>query len=196
MQSDQPPRDGQTADPAGGDQPDAMSALSVSAPFIHRPIATSLLGIAVLMGGLLGYSQLPVSSLPLVDFPTVQVSTQLPGANPDTISALVTAPLERQFGQIPSLSMMMSQSSFGISQITLQFDLNRDIDGAAQDVQAAINAARSTLASESAVSADLFEGQPRRCPDRHHRADVAHDLAAPTIRRCRRHAAWRSGSPR
>jgi multidrug efflux pump len=122
-----------------------MSALSVSAPFIRRPIATSLLGIAVLMGGMLGYSQLPVSSLPLVDFPTVQVSTQLPGANPDTIAALVTAPLERQFGQIPSLAMMTSQSSFGISQITLQFDLNRDIDGAAQDVQAAINAARSTL---------------------------------------------------
>ena len=122
-----------------------MSALSVSAPFIRRPIATSLLGLAVLMGGMLGYSQLPVSSLPLVDFPTVQVSTQLPGANPDTIAALVTAPLERQFGQIPSLAMMTSQSSFGISQVTLQFDLNRDIDGAAQDVQAAINAARSTL---------------------------------------------------
>jgi multidrug efflux pump len=122
-----------------------MSALSVSAPFIRRPIATSLLGIAVLMGGVLGYSQLPVSSLPLVDFPTVQVSTQLPGANPDTIAALVTAPLERQFGQIPSLAIMTSQSSFGISQVTLQFDLNRDIDGAAQDVQAAINAARSTL---------------------------------------------------
>ena len=122
-----------------------MSALSVSAPFIRRPIATSLLGLAVLLCGVLGYSQLPVSSLPLVDFPTIQVSTQLPGANPDTISALVTAPLERQFGQIPSLAMMTSQSSFGISQITLQFDLNRDIDGAAQDVQAAINAARSTL---------------------------------------------------
>jgi multidrug efflux pump len=122
-----------------------MSALSVSAPFIRRPIATSLLGRAVLMGGMLGYSQLSVSSLPLVDFPTVQVSTQLPGANPDTIAALVTAPLERQFGQIPSMAMMTSQSSFGISQVTLQFDLNRDIDGAAQDVQAAINAARSTL---------------------------------------------------
>ena len=95
-----------------------MSALSVSAPFIRRPIATSLLGLAVLMGGMLGYSQLSVSSLPLVDFPTVQVSTQLPGANPDTIAALVTAPLERQFGQIPSMAMMTSQSSFGISQVT------------------------------------------------------------------------------
>jgi multidrug efflux pump len=119
--------------------------MSVSAPFIRRPIATSLLAFAVMLGGWLGYWWLPVSSLPQVDFPTIQVSTQLPGASPDTIAALVTAPLERQFGQIPSLSVMTSSSSFGISQITLQFDLGRDIDGAAQDVQAAINAAGSTL---------------------------------------------------
>jgi len=119
--------------------------MSVSAPFIRRPIATSLLAFAVMLGGWLGYWWLPVSSLPQVDFPTIQVSTQLPGASPDTIAALVTAPLERQFGQIPSLSLMTSSSSFRISQITLQFDLGRDIDGAAQDVQAAINAAGSTL---------------------------------------------------
>ncbi len=119
--------------------------MSVSTPFIRRPIATSLLGFAVMLGGWLGYWQLPVSSLPQVDFPTIQVTTQLPGASPDTIAALVTAPLERQFGQIPSLSVMTSSSSFGISQVTLQFDLNRDIDGAAQDVQQAINAAGSTL---------------------------------------------------
>jgi multidrug efflux pump len=118
---------------------------SVSAPFIHRPIATSLLGVAVLIGGLLGYAFLPVSSLPQVDFPTIQVTTQLPGASAETTSALVTAPLERQFGKIPSLSTFTSASSFGISQITLQFDLNRDIDAAAQDVQSAINAAASTL---------------------------------------------------
>jgi multidrug efflux pump len=119
--------------------------MSVSTPFIRRPIATSLLGVAVMLGGWLGYWSLPVSSLPQVDFPTIQVTTQLPGASPDTIAALVTASLERQFGQIPALSTMTSSSSFGISQITLQFDLNRDIDGAAQDVQAAINAAGSTL---------------------------------------------------
>jgi multidrug efflux pump len=119
--------------------------MSVSTPFIRRPIATSLLGIAVMLGGWLGYFSLPVSSLPQVDFPTIQVTTQLPGASPDTMVALVTAPLERQFGQIPSLSTMTSSSSYGISQITLQFDLNRDIDGAAQDVQAAINAAGSVL---------------------------------------------------
>src|SRR3954471_11097890 len=118
-----------------------MAGMSVSAPFIRRPIATSLLGIATLLGGILGYWLLPVASLPQVDFPSIQVTTQLPGASPDTITALVTAPLERQFGQIPSLALMTSSSSYGISQVTLQFDLGRDIDGAAQDVQAAINAA-------------------------------------------------------
>ncbi|HXW26712.1 MAG TPA: efflux RND transporter permease subunit [Xanthobacteraceae bacterium] len=119
--------------------------MSVSTPFIHRPIATSLLGVAVMLGGWLGYWWLPVSSLPQVDFPTIQVTTQLPGSSPDVTASLVTAPLERQFGQIPSLTLMTSASSYGISQITLQFELNRDIDGAAQDVQAAINAAGSTL---------------------------------------------------
>ncbi|RAI26715.1 efflux RND transporter permease subunit, partial [Rhodoplanes serenus] len=110
-----------------------------------RRIATSLLGVAVMLGGLLGYWLLPVASLPQVDFPTVQVTTRLPGASADTMAALVTAPLERQFGQIPALDSMVSSSSYGISQVTLQFDLGRDIDAAAQDVQAAINAAGSTL---------------------------------------------------
>ncbi len=119
--------------------------MNVSAPFIARPIATSLLGVAVMLVGMLGYWLLPVASLPQVDFPTIQVTTQLPGANAETMASLVTAPLERQFGQIPALSTMTSSSSFGISQITLQFDLNRDIDGAAQDLQSAINAAGSTL---------------------------------------------------
>lgn len=119
--------------------------MNVSAPFIARPIATSLLGVAVLLAGLLGYARLPVSPLPQVDFPTIQVTTQLPGANPDIVASLVTASLERQFGQIPALQTMSSQSSFGLSQITLQFDLDRDIDAAAQDVQSAINASASTL---------------------------------------------------
>ncbi|GGH13016.1 acriflavine resistance protein B [Alsobacter metallidurans] len=119
--------------------------MSISSPFIHRPIATSLLGLAVLIAGVMGYLNLPVSSLPQVDFPTIQVTTQVPGANPETVAALVTAPLERQMGQIPSLSTMTSSSAFGISQVTLQFNLDRDIDAAAQDVQAAINAAASTL---------------------------------------------------
>jgi multidrug efflux pump len=119
--------------------------MNISAPFITRPVATTLLGFAVLLAGVMGFMRLSVSPLPQVDFPTIQVTTQLPGANPDTIASLVTASLERQFGQIPSLSTMSSQSAFGFSQITLQFDLDRDIDAAAQDVQSAINAAASTL---------------------------------------------------
>src|SRR3954449_4359248 len=117
--------------------------MSVSSPFIHRPIATSLLGIAVMLGGILGYLRLPISSLPQVDFPTIQVTTQFPGASPDVMASLVTAPLERNFGQIPSLQVMTSLSSFG--QITLQFDLGRDIHAAAHDVRAAINTSGSVL---------------------------------------------------
>ncbi len=119
--------------------------MSVSLPFIQRPIATTLLAVATLIGGWLGYLLLPVSSLPQVDFPTIQVTTELPGANPDTMAKLVTAPLERELGKIASLDTLTSSSSMGISQITLQFGLNRDIDAAAQDVQSAINAAGSTL---------------------------------------------------
>ncbi len=119
--------------------------MNVSEPFIKRPVATSLLALALFLSGLFGYLRLSVSPLPQVDFPTIEVTTQLPGANPDTIASLVTASLERQFGQIPSLTSMSSQSSFGLSQITLQFVLDRDIDAAAQDVQSAINSAASTL---------------------------------------------------
>jgi multidrug efflux pump len=119
--------------------------MSVSRPFIERPIATSLLALATILGGILGYFALPISSLPQVDFPTVEVTTELPGASPETMSTLVSASLERQFGQIQSLASMSSTSSFGLSRITLQFNLDRDIDSAAQDVQAAINAAGSTL---------------------------------------------------
>jgi multidrug efflux pump len=119
--------------------------MNVSSPFILRPVATSLLGVAILLCGILGYWRLPVASLPQVDFPTILIRTQLPGANPETMSSIVTAPLERSLGQIPALTSMSSQSSFGFSQITLQFDLGRDIDAASQDVQAAINAATGTL---------------------------------------------------
>src|SRR5258708_23210703 len=98
-----------------------MSVLSVSEPFIRRPIATLLLGVAVLLGGVLGYWLLPVSPLPQVDFPSIQVTTQLPGANPDTTASLVTPPLQRQFVQIPALPTITSASSHGITPITLQF---------------------------------------------------------------------------
>jgi len=119
--------------------------VNISAPFIARPVATFLLAVAVLLSGVLGYRALPVAALPTVDFPTIQVTTQLPGAGPDTVATLITASLERQFGQITGLATMTSTSSEGTSQITLQFNLNRRMDSAAQDVQAAINAAAGTL---------------------------------------------------
>ncbi|RVT97755.1 acriflavine resistance protein B [Rhodovarius crocodyli] len=119
--------------------------MNVSAPFIARPVATTLLSIAMLLAGLLGYMQLPVSALPEVDFPTIEVTTQLPGASPETAAVQITASLERQLGQIAGLTTMISSSGPGVSRITLQFDLGRNIDDAAQDVQAAINASRGTL---------------------------------------------------
>jgi multidrug efflux pump len=119
--------------------------MNISAPFIARPIATCLLAIALLLTGLLGYQSLPVAALPQVDFPTIEVSTRLPGASAETISTLITASLERQFGQITGLDNMISTSAEGSSEITLQFSLRRNIDSAAQDVQAAINAAAGTL---------------------------------------------------
>ncbi len=119
--------------------------MSVSEPFIRRPVATTLLTFGLLLAGLIGYRQLPVSALPQVDYPTMVVSTQLPGASAETMASAVTTPLERQFGQMPALSQMTSVSSFGSSQITLQFNLDRNIDSAEQDVQAAINAASNLL---------------------------------------------------
>src|ERR1700736_6876969 len=106
--------------------------MSISAPFIARPIATWLLSLAILLAGGLGYLWLPGSALPEVDFPTIQVVTQLPGASPETTETLITASLERQFGQIPGLLLMTSQSAEGTSQIILQFNLNRSMDSAAQ----------------------------------------------------------------
>src|SRR5438552_7846716 len=119
--------------------------MNISEPFIQRPVATCLLMLGVILMGLLGYVLLPVSALPAVDFPTIQVTAQYPGASPDVMASSVTTPLERQFGQISGLTMMNSISSFGNAQITLQFALDRDIDAAAQDVQAAMNAAGGVL---------------------------------------------------
>jgi multidrug efflux pump len=119
--------------------------VSISEPFIKRPVATSLLMVAVLLAGWLGYYLLPISALPPVDFPTIQVIAQYPGASPDVMASSVTTPLERQFGQISGLAAMTSVSSFANAAITLQFTLERDIDAASQDVQAAINAARGVL---------------------------------------------------
>ena len=121
--------------------------MSLSATFIVRPVATTLLTAAIALAGVLGYVNLPVAPLPQMDFPTISVQASLPGASPDTMAATVAAPLERSLGMIAGISEMTSASSLGSTRITLQFDLSRDIDGAARDVQAAINAARPLLPS-------------------------------------------------
>jgi multidrug efflux pump len=118
-----------------------------SGPFIQRPVATSLLMAAILLVGIVAYTQLPVSALPQVDYPTIQILTFYPGASPNVMATTVTAPLERQFGQLPGLSQMTSTSSGGSSVIVLQFDLSLDIDIAEEEVQSSINAAQSLLPS-------------------------------------------------
>jgi len=122
--------------------------MTLSRPFILRPIATSLLMIALLLVGLVAYKQLPISTLPQVDFPTIQIATFYPGASPDVVGSSITAPLERQFGQLPGLSQMTSSSTFGSSVVTLQFNLDENIDVAEQEVQAAINSAGIYLPSD------------------------------------------------
>src|SRR4051794_41733614 len=119
--------------------------MSPSRPFILRPVATSLLMAGMLLAGFVAYRQLPVSALPQVDYPTIQVLTFYPGASPEVMTSSVTAPLERQFGQVPGLNQMTSNSSQGSSVITLQFALDLNIDVAEQEVQAAINAAGTYL---------------------------------------------------
>jgi multidrug efflux pump len=119
--------------------------MNLSAPFIARPVATTLLTIGLVLAGLAAFIKLPVAPLPRVDFPTVQVSASLPGASPDTVSTSLTTPLERALGAIAGITEITSQSTVGNSRITLQFDLSRSIDGAARDVQAAINAARMDM---------------------------------------------------
>src|SRR5919205_1676739 len=119
--------------------------MNPSRPFILRPIATSLLMAAILLAGAVAYKQLPVSALPQVDYPTIQVTTFYPGAGPDVMASSVTAPLERQFGQVPGLQQMTSISSDGASVITLQFNLSLNIDIAEQEVQQSINASGTYL---------------------------------------------------
>src|SRR5882724_5189739 len=119
--------------------------MSPSRPFIERPVATSLLMVGLTLVGIVAYRQLPVSALPEVDYPTIQVLTFYPGAGPEVMASSVTAPLERQFGQVPGLNQMTSISSSGSSIITLQFVLSLNIDVAEQEVQAAINAGSNFL---------------------------------------------------
>jgi len=119
--------------------------MNISAPFIARPVATTLLTIAIALAGILGYAKLPVAPLPQVDFPTISVQAQLPGASPDTVATSLAEPLERHLGEIADVTEMTSQSQTGQARITLQFGLDRNINGAARDVQAAINAAQADL---------------------------------------------------
>ena len=119
--------------------------MNLSAPFIHRPIATTLMMVAIVMLGVIGYELLPVAALPDVDSPTIQVTAELPGADPYTMASSVATQLERQFGQIPGLAQMTSSSALGYTQITLQFSRDRTVDSAAEDVQAAINATAGEL---------------------------------------------------
>jgi multidrug efflux pump len=119
--------------------------MSVSSIFIKRSVATTLLSVGIALSGIVAFNLLPVSPLPQVDFPTISVSASLPGASPETMASTVATPLERSLGRIAGVTEMTSSSSLGSTRVTLQFDLSRDIDGAARDVQAAINAARSIL---------------------------------------------------
>ena len=122
--------------------------MNISKPAIERPIATTLLTVALLLAGGLAYAHLPVSPLPQIDFPVISVGASLPGASPETMASSVATPLERQFGRIAGINQMTSSSQLGSTGITMQFDLNRNIDAAARDVQAAINAARSYLPAD------------------------------------------------
>ncbi len=138
--------------------------MSISAPFIRRPVATSLIAAAFLVFGLVAFFLLPVAALPQVDFPTIQVQAQLPGASPETMASSVPTPLERQFSLISGVTQMTSVSAVGSTQITLQFDLSRNIDAAAQDVQSAINAASAQLPTNLPATPSFRKVNPADAP--------------------------------
>jgi len=138
--------------------------MNLSAPFIQRPIATTLLSIAVMLAGVVAYKALPVASLPAIDFPTISVSAGLPGASPETMAAAVATPLERRLGRIAGVTEMTSSSSLGSSNITLQFDLTRDVEAAARDVQAAINAAAADLPGNLPTRPNFRKVNPADAP--------------------------------
>ncbi len=138
--------------------------MSISEPFIRRPVATTLLAAAVLLSGAAAYTQLPVAPLPRVDFPTISVNAGLPGASPETMASAVATPLERRFGRIAGLSEITSVSSLGSTSLTLQFDLDRDVDSAARDVQAAINAAAGDLPTNLPFRPNFRKVNPSDAP--------------------------------
>jgi multidrug efflux pump len=152
-------------DPKQGEEEREQPKLSgISAPFIRRPIATTLLVVAIALAGGLAFRLLPVSPLPQVEFPTLHVSANLPGASPETMASSVATPLERQFGRIAGVTEMTSSSSLGSTNITLQFDLNRNIDAASRDVQAAINAARGQLPANLPSNPSFHKSNPSDAP--------------------------------
>src|SRR5262244_3761653 len=138
--------------------------MNISGPFIRRPIGTSLLAAALLLSGILAFNFLPVAPLPRVDFPVIGVGAGLPGADPQTMASAVATPLERQFGRIAGVTEMTSSSQLGSTGITLQFDLNRSVDAAARDVQAAINAARGQLPADLPSSPTYRKVNPSDAP--------------------------------
>ena len=138
--------------------------MNISAPFIRRPVATSLLTAALLLSGIIAYRLLPVASLPEVAYPVISVNSNLPGASPDTMASSVATPLERMFGRIAGVNQMTSNSGFSNTNVVLQFDLNRDIDGAARDVQAAINASRGYLPKDLPSNPGWRKTNPAETP--------------------------------
>src|SRR5437016_1195981 len=137
-----------------------MNIQSFSEPFIHRPVGTTLMAIGLLLVGIIAYRFLPVSSMPTVEFPTINVSASRPGADPETMAATVAAPLERRLGEIAGVTELTSRSSLGSTRITVQFDLNRDIVGAARDVQAALNAAATDLPADLPARPSFRKSNP------------------------------------
>src|SRR5215475_15580948 len=138
--------------------------MSIPELFINRPVATTLVMVGILIFGLVGYRSLPVSDLPNVDYPTIQVQASLPGANPDTMGAAVALPLEKQFSTIGGLDSMVSQNTLGNTRITLQFNLKRSLDGAAQDVQNAISQASRLLPQNMPAPPSLQKVNPADQP--------------------------------
>src|ERR1051326_9218085 len=138
--------------------------MSIPETFIRRPVATTLVMVGILAFGMVGYRSLPVSDLPSVDYPTIQVQATLPGANPDTMGAAVALPLEKQFSTIAGLDSMVSQNTMGRSRITLQFNLKRTLDGAAQDVQNAITQAGRSLPANMPAPPSIYKVNPAAPP--------------------------------
>jgi len=138
--------------------------MNISAPFIRRPVGTSLLTLALLMAGAVAFKYLPVAPLPQVEFPVISVQAGLPGASPETMASAVATPLERQFGRIAGVTQMTSTSQLGSTNVVLQFDLSRNIDATGRDVQAAINAARGQLPANLPNNPSYRKSNPADAP--------------------------------